>query len=60
MENYNFLAIKNHPDYEATIDEVIKKRVNNKLMDEAIRKTNGKERAEAVYVLLKLNNRHIS
>jgi hypothetical protein len=60
MENNNFLAIKNHPDYEATIDEVIKKRVDNKLMDEAIRKTNGKERAEAVYVLLKLNNRHIS
>jgi hypothetical protein len=60
MENNNFLTIKNHPDYEATIDEVIKKRVDNKLMDEAIRKTNGKERAEAVYVLLKLNNRHIS
>jgi hypothetical protein len=60
MEHYNVLAIKNHPDYDATIEEVIKKSVDKQLMNEAIRRTNGADRAEAIYVLLKLSSRHIS
>jgi hypothetical protein len=60
MEHFNFLAIKNHPNYYATIDEVIKKSVDKQLMNEAIRRTNGTDRAEALYVLLKLSNTHIS
>jgi hypothetical protein len=59
MEHYNFLTIKNHPDYDATIDEVIKKSVDKQLMNEAISRTNGADRAEALYVLLKLSNTHI-
>jgi hypothetical protein len=53
MEKH-LLSIKEHPDYDATIDEIINSVVDKRLMDEAIRRTENKSKAEALYVLLKL------
>jgi len=54
MKNKLF-SIKNHPDYESTIDEVINENFDKELMDEAIRRTKREGRAEALYVLFKLS-----
>jgi len=54
MEKNNTLLVKEHPDYEATIDDVVHKKIDQKLMDEATRRTKRESRAEALYVLLKL------
>jgi len=53
MEKH-LLSIKEHPDYDATIDEIINNIIDKKLMDKAIRRTENKSKAEALYVLLKL------
>lgn len=57
MEKH-LLSIIEHPDFEATIDEVINSVTDTKLMDEAIRRTESKSKAEALYVLLKLEVKH--
>ena len=54
----NLLSIKDHPDYDTTINEVIHSVVDKKLMDEAIRRTKNESKAEALYVLLKLEDNH--
>jgi hypothetical protein len=59
MDNKALLSIKSHPDYDTTIDEVINKEVDKNIMDEAIRRSKREERAEALYVILKLNNSHL-
>jgi uncharacterized membrane-anchored protein YjiN (DUF445 family) len=46
--------LKNHPDYEKTIDEVIENRFDKGIMEKAIKKAKKRSQAEAIYVLLKL------
>jgi hypothetical protein len=48
--------IKKHPDYNATIEEVVNKDVDAGLMAEAFRRSPRESRAEALYVLLKLGS----
>jgi hypothetical protein len=48
--------IKDHPDYNATIEEVVNKDVDAGLMAEAFRRSSRESRAEALYVILKLNS----
>ena len=48
--------IKKHPDYNATIEEVVNKDVDAGLMVEASRRSSRESRAEALYVLLKLTS----
>ncbi|WP_157829170.1 hypothetical protein [Colwellia sp. 75C3] len=56
MTNKIFSDIKNHPDYNATIEEVINKDFDEAVMAEAFRRTARESRAEALYVLLKLKS----
>jgi hypothetical protein len=53
MENI-IIPIKKHPDYEATIEEVVNKNIDQNLMAEALKYSKREDRAEALYVLLKL------
>jgi len=46
--------IKKHPDYETTIEDVVNKNIDKNLMSEALKYSKDKNRAEALYVLLKL------
>jgi len=46
--------IKKHPDYEATIEDVVNKNIDKELMAEALKYSRIEYRAEALYVLLKL------
>jgi len=46
--------IKKHPDYETTIEDVVNKNIDKNLMSEALKYSKEKNRAEALYVLLKL------
>jgi len=54
MVEHAVLSIKNHPDYEATIEEVVNHDVDEKLMREAIRRAKRESHAEALYVLYRL------
>jgi len=54
MNKNKTILVKNHPDYEATIDDVVNKQIDQKLMDEALLRTKRESRAEALYVMLKL------
>ena len=54
MHVKHLLSILEHPDYEASIDDVINSATDTKLIDDAIHRTKNKSRAEALYVLLKL------
>ena len=48
------LDLKNHPEYESTITEVIGKNVDPVLMAQAIKQAQDQCHAEAIYVKLKL------
>jgi hypothetical protein len=48
--------INKHPDYNATIEEVVNKNIDAGLMAEAFRRSSRESRAEALYVLLKLGS----
>lgn len=55
----NPLSIKNHPNYEETIEEVIHNNIDKELMKKLSIKTKREERAEALYVLYKLRDNYI-
>ncbi len=57
MAEYILSSIKNHPDYESTISEVVNKQTDEKLMAQAVRISNNEAQSEALYVLLKLKGR---
>jgi hypothetical protein len=52
----NFYHLKDHPEYNATIEAVVNKEVDEALMAEALRRSSRESRAEALYVLLKLTS----
>jgi len=49
--------MQDHPDYDETIEEVVQKRFDQSLMDQAMRNAKREEQAEALYVMLKLNKK---
>jgi len=50
-------SMQDHPDYDETIEEVVQKRFDQSLMDQAMRNAKREEQAEALYVMLKLNKK---
>jgi len=54
MNTSHPIELKDHPEYENTIDEVVKKKFDKSLMNEALKISVRESRAEALYVLLKL------
>ncbi len=54
MVEYTLSSIKNHPDYETTIAEVVNKMFDPKLMSQALQHSKNEDQAEALYVFLKL------
>jgi len=48
--------LESHPDYYAVIDEVISHNYDQKIMAEAVKRSNSESQAEARYVVLKLKN----
>ncbi len=54
MVEHGVLSVKNHPDYEATIEEVVNHDVDEKLMRQAIKYSKREGQAEALYVLYRL------
>jgi len=54
MDKSLLLNVKEHPDYEAVIEEVLQKKFDKELMAKALRSAKSESQAEAIYVLLKL------
>jgi len=51
------LNLQKHPDFDATIEEIINKDYDEVLMAKAINLTSSESQAEAMYVVLKLKNK---
>jgi Ni,Fe-hydrogenase I small subunit len=56
MEKSKRFTLKSHPDYDAVIDEVISLNYDEKIMAEAVKRSKTESQAEALYVMLKLQN----
>jgi len=56
MEKFRPVNLESHPDYDAVIDEVISHDYDQKIMAEAIKRAKTESQAEAIYVVLKLQN----
>jgi len=54
MDKSLLLNYRGHQDYERIIDEVIFKKIDEEIMDEALKFSKNESQAEALYVLLKL------
>ena len=54
MDKSVLLNYRGHQDYERIIDEVILKKIDEEVMDEALKFSKNESQAEALYVLLKL------
>lgn len=56
MEKSKRFTLKSHPDYYAVIDEVISLNYDQEIMAEAVKRSKTESQAEALYVMLKLQN----
>jgi len=56
MEKAIKCSLESHPDYYAVIDEVISLDYDQKIMAEAVKRSKTESQAEALYVMLKLQN----
>ena len=56
MEKSKRFIVKYHPDYDAVIDEVISLNYDEKIMAEAVKRAKTESQAEALYVMLRLQN----
>jgi hypothetical protein len=55
MDNLLLKGVKNHPENNATIDEVLQNTFDPELMKMALSYTKSESPAQALYVWLKLN-----
>lgn len=56
MKKTTRINLELHPDYYAVIDEVISNDYDKLIMAEAVKRAKNGSQAEAIYVLLKLQN----
>jgi len=56
MEKIRRSNLESHPDYNTVIDEVINHNVDKSVMAEAIKRAKNKSQAEAIYVVMRLQN----